>query len=488
MKEVMELRKSMDHYMMDNWHKLGLFALQICIVAFIVRVVDPKSSWGPGLYALAAPLLFWRILYFAQVFSFQGAMIQVRASACISLDRFMHCGASRYSEKIGRGELRFCSRPANGYTMRFSLTASILTVFLQVIYMMATVLLQFGIVIGTVLLGFAVAFFSLFRELEDLTLSSALLDVFKAMLGEVGFFDDFAGTPYYTVATLLLVVYLVIMTIMLLNLLIAVLSTAHSNVEEGVLLRVANARVLMFYRRVADVDILPEPFNLVQTLVKLPFAVVDFVLGTKTHIFVKKLVGRTMFWMIMGPVAILGGWVFWLLSLPKAVSAIWGARKARNNGIVSTYIRILLCVFLIVVGVPIVWTLFWLAQAQTVITGRTASLEAIRPPPDFAKSVDELLREASGGMGMEKLRSIIADPVKKSNVCYSKPEWEDQATTLRHVKALGERLEAISEERIVKLKADLEDKVAVITEKKIGRLEAKLDRLSAMLSEKKVVL
>lgn len=77
----------MDQYMMDNWHKLGLFALQICIVAFIVRVVDPKSSWGPGLYALAAPLLFWRILYFAQVFSFQGAMIQVRASACLSLVR-----------------------------------------------------------------------------------------------------------------------------------------------------------------------------------------------------------------------------------------------------------------------------------------------------------------------------------------------------------------------------------------------------------------
>lgn len=363
-----------------------------------------------------------------------------------------------------------------------------LTVFLQVIYMMATVLLQFGIVIGTVLLGFAVAFFSLFRELEGLTLSSALLDVFKAMLGEVGFFDDFAGTPYYTVATLLLVVYLVIMTIMLLNLLIAVLSTAHSNVEEGVLLRVANARVLMFYRRVADVDILPEPFNLVQMVFKMPFAVIDFALGTKTHIFTKKLVGRTIFWLIMGPVAILGGWVFWLLSLPKAVSAIWGAKTARNNGIVSTYVRILLCVVFIVVGVPIVWTLGWLAQARTVITGRIVALEAIRPPPDFAKSVDELLREASGGMGMEKLRAIMTDPVKTSNACHSKPEWEDQATTLRHVKALGKRLETISEERTVKLKADLEEKVTTITEEKIGRLEAKLDRLSAMLSDKKIVL
>lgn len=50
------------------------------------------------------------------------------------------------------------------------------------------------------------------------------LDVFKAMLGEVGVFEDlYEDSVYRDVAKLLLVVYLLVVTVMLLNLLIAVL-------------------------------------------------------------------------------------------------------------------------------------------------------------------------------------------------------------------------------------------------------------------------
>lgn len=50
------------------------------------------------------------------------------------------------------------------------------------------------------------------------------LDVFKAMLGEVGVFQDlYDGSVYEEVATVLLVVYLLVVAVMLLNLLIAVL-------------------------------------------------------------------------------------------------------------------------------------------------------------------------------------------------------------------------------------------------------------------------
>ena len=63
--------------MVDRWRKLDLFALQICLIAFVIRLVDVDSSWGPGLYAMSTPLLFWRLLYYAQVFKFQGAMVQV---------------------------------------------------------------------------------------------------------------------------------------------------------------------------------------------------------------------------------------------------------------------------------------------------------------------------------------------------------------------------------------------------------------------------
>lgn len=52
------------------------------------------------------------------------------------------------------------------------------------------------------------------------------------MLGDTEYFDEFPGSTYDRVATVLLVVYLVILTIMMLNLLVAVLSTAHAKVDK----------------------------------------------------------------------------------------------------------------------------------------------------------------------------------------------------------------------------------------------------------------
>lgn len=53
------------------------------------------------------------------------------------------------------------------------------------------------------------------------------------MLGETEYFDEFAGGIYDLVATVLLCAYLVLLTIMMLNLLVAVLSTAHAAVQEN---------------------------------------------------------------------------------------------------------------------------------------------------------------------------------------------------------------------------------------------------------------
>lgn len=57
--------------------------------------------------------------------------------------------------------------------------------------------------------------------------------MFKAMLGETEYFDKLSGTTFDGVATVLLVVYLIILTIMMLNLLVAVLSTAHAKVDNN---------------------------------------------------------------------------------------------------------------------------------------------------------------------------------------------------------------------------------------------------------------
>lgn len=52
-------------------------ALQLSLLAFVVRAVDSDSPWGRGIYALSSPLIYWRLLYFAQVLPSQGTTIQV---------------------------------------------------------------------------------------------------------------------------------------------------------------------------------------------------------------------------------------------------------------------------------------------------------------------------------------------------------------------------------------------------------------------------
>lgn len=60
------------------------------------------------------------------------------------------------------------------------------------------------------------------------------LNAFRAMLGEVNFFDAFAGSASDAIATALLVAYLMILTVMMLNLLVAVLTTAHARIDMNI--------------------------------------------------------------------------------------------------------------------------------------------------------------------------------------------------------------------------------------------------------------
>ncbi|CAN0470807.1 unnamed protein product, partial [Ectocarpus sp. 12 AP-2014] len=89
--------------------------------------------------------------------------------------------------------------------------------------------------------------------------------------------DDFSGTTFDGVATVLLVVYLVLLTIMMLNLLVAVLSTAHAKVDAdaGLEYKVTRARLIQHYVNVVEIDRLPPPLNLFQWIFALPFMVLD---------------------------------------------------------------------------------------------------------------------------------------------------------------------------------------------------------------------
>lgn len=59
------------------------------------------------------------------------------------------------------------------------------------------------------------------------------LDAFQAMLGETQFFEEFKAGGVGSVGVGLMVAYLMILAIMMLNLLVAVLTTAHARVDQN---------------------------------------------------------------------------------------------------------------------------------------------------------------------------------------------------------------------------------------------------------------
>ena len=346
---------------------------------------------------------------------------------------------------------------------------------------MSSELIQFGVVMGVVMLGFAIAFFALVREIDDFTFSESLLNVFVAMLGEVSFFDEFAETRYEAVGTLLLATYLIIMSIMLLNLLVAVLSTSHAKLEGNVLIRVSRARLYMLYRWVVEDDVLPAPFNLVQMAAVLPCGVFDLLVQRKSHVAVRKCLGRVAFWLVMGPVAILTGSLLWLASLPKSLAVVWQASVARPASIVSRMGKLLLCLTWSTVGVPVCLTASWLAQVGSVVSGQTGILESSTPSCRVKVSIDKMLKESTRGLGMTEVRKSLVDPVS-STPYYFNRDAHDRSATVGDVQLLRKRLEG----HIDEVKGCMEKKGDAAFESRlhsrVDKLEEKLDVILSMLT------
>lgn len=76
--EVREMKREMALYAADPWNPIDVLGLGLVAGGLVARVAHETSSWGRALYALSAPLLYSRVLFFAQVLRFQGPMIQVR--------------------------------------------------------------------------------------------------------------------------------------------------------------------------------------------------------------------------------------------------------------------------------------------------------------------------------------------------------------------------------------------------------------------------
>ena len=75
--ELEELRRDFHMYLQDQWNYLDTLGFAMVLWGFCVRILDSQRPWGRSLYALSAPPIFSRVLFFAQMLKFQGPLIQV---------------------------------------------------------------------------------------------------------------------------------------------------------------------------------------------------------------------------------------------------------------------------------------------------------------------------------------------------------------------------------------------------------------------------
>jgi len=304
---------------------------------------------------------------------------------------------------------------------------------------MAVVLVKFGVILVVVVMGFAVSFFALFRDVE--TFDETLLYLFKAILGDVALFDEFDESyrePYADVGRFLLAIFVFIVTIMLLNLLIAILSTAHADVHSNTEreFKVSTARTVQYYRLVVELDIQPAPFNVIQSFVTVPFIATGRRQSDSCR-RVKRAVGHVAFWLTLGPIAVLAGTALWVASIPR-IFALLHNERGRTS---LKELRAAYCYFpAFVLGAPICLVVMWLKVPFVWMTrisdrvSRRPSLTTNETPMDV--DVQEMLREF--GASASQLRKYLGNPMIDPHV---QRDEVDRGTTVRHIKLLRDRLE-----------------------------------------------
>ncbi|CBN75304.1 Ankyrin Repeat Transient Receptor Potential Channel [Ectocarpus siliculosus] len=349
-----EFREILDdpwEYMRDQWNLLDVASLTLLLGGVIQRMygqVDDQSS--RALYALSAPLAFARILFFVQILPSQGPIIQVM----------------------------------------FSMTG---------------LLAKFGMIMLLVMLGFVTSFYSLYKETT--TYGVVWKAIFRATLGETDYFDDFSGTTFDGVATALLVVYLVLLTIMMLNLLVAVLSTAHAKVDADAGLEYKAPVVV--WQTSGD----KSRGGRIARMLLVIFACA---------------VGAPFWHLVMW----VRGGVAGVRRTMRALGCCCCCGRGRGGGAKRVGGRT--------------------PTASMTVRGFPATTVAEGAEHDMEKVVPIVLQEADGALATSELQIFLDDPMSDPAV---RRDEETRATTVEHIKLLRNRLEATTKEHMDGLQAYL---------------------------------
>ena len=363
---------------------------------------------------------------------------------------------------------------------------------------MGMVLLQFAVVLLVVMMGFAMALYPLLRDDNSSTFDAILLFLFKTLLGDVEAFEAFDQSTqnrYSTVGRLLLVVYLVVMTIMLLNLLIAVLSTKHTKVDVNAdkEFKASRARIIEHYRLAVAFNILPAPFNSLQLVLTLPFLRKgQSAAYTKTM----EAVGRVSFWLVLSPLVFAGGVLLWVTSSLYHICQIPRSLLSLRTSWKDTAMELLCDIVLFLkraLGAPLCLLALWLRQPflavrNVVIPSKARRSQGERGDSNSSPSasghktpgidVQKMLGDA--GTEASDLRKYLEDPMCDPEV---RPDEVNRGTTVKHMKLLRDRLETKFNERVDHLGMELNERINHLERKLNERVDNLETNTNALGSE-----
>jgi hypothetical protein len=144
-------------------------------------------------------------------------------------------------------------------------------------------LFSFAVVFAMCLLGFSVALFSLLHDTEFdgdpdpyfQTYSNTFVTMFSAALGNYDMTMFVNDSPYYLITYIIIMIYLILSALVLVNLVIARMTSTHDNVDEHSFEEWNYAKALSTQQYIMVEEkhpmcMLPAPLNIITTLL-IPF-------------------------------------------------------------------------------------------------------------------------------------------------------------------------------------------------------------------------
>ena len=142
--------------------------------------------------------------------------------------------------------------------------------------------------------------------------------------------------------------------------------------------QVSKARLIQHYVFVVETDHLPAPFNIIQWVLSSPMLVADLCFSTTLHNDTKRFFGRAVFWAMLGPMAVVAGWLLWTSSVLKAVTVVWRTSSQKPFG--EKIIRVVLAVACCTIGAPFWLFVLWIKSGMTGIRKAVVLLQNRRGP------------------------------------------------------------------------------------------------------------